>query len=418
MERSQAVIDFRELVSSVPGEGLELLVRQIGQRQNLSPSSTGRGADAGRDLFFTELLSGPISKQKIKWLVSCKDKAISNESVKESDLPAGGVSEKLEQHKADGFLLVTTTVPSTATKEKLDKLDKSAGGKIYTFVWDKSDLTAILLQPENHDLLKQFLPESYKRVKGLTSLEGAILAYRDELPDSVLADVMRMVNPYASFQLKGLVIWPFDPTSARTIDAIIRKLIIDDNVDEAVAATEKIEFDAFMTMLGKLYRSYPEECYKYLMAISTHHQDTDLRYNAIQFLVDTYRNKIPPAAYFRMAVGLDPESVEALFSLIITKFVQEELIDNTNAYELGDDLEGLSSATVIDEVEISSLSISTAFERIDFDGTLDLELTLQANDREGGISDQYPGEFCGYFDSRGMYLTSATVDTSSFYGPP
>lgn len=381
MERSQDVIDFRELVSPVPGEGLELLVRQIGLRQNLSPSSTGRGADAGRDLFFTELLSGPVSKQKIKWLVSCKDKATSNESVKESDLPAAGILGKLEQHKADGFLLVTTTVPSTGLKEHLDQLDKSSGGKIYTYVWDKSDLTTILLQPENHDLLKEFLPESYKRVRGLTSLEGAILAYRDELPDSVLEDVVRMVKPYASSQLKGLLIWPFDHASARTIDTIIRKLIIDGNVDEALGATKEIEFDAFMMMIGKLYLSYPEDCYKYLMAISTQHHDTDLRYNAIQFLVDTYRNKIPPAAYFRMAVGLDPESVEALFSLIITRFIEDELIDNTHAYELGDDLDLLSSATVIDEVEISSLSISTAFERIDFDGTLHLGLTLQANDR-------------------------------------
>jgi hypothetical protein len=62
--------------------------------------------------------------------------------------------------------LVTTTVPGTAAKELLDKLDKSNGGEIYTGVWDKSELTKILLNPDYEDLLKQFFPESYKRVKG------------------------------------------------------------------------------------------------------------------------------------------------------------------------------------------------------------------------------------------------------------
>lgn len=105
MERSVDLIDFSELVSSVPGEGLEELIRHIGQRLDLSPSSSGRGPDGGRDLFLTESLVGSISEQKIKWVVSCKDKAISKDSVTEADLPPAGVRDKVAQHNADGFLL-------------------------------------------------------------------------------------------------------------------------------------------------------------------------------------------------------------------------------------------------------------------------------------------------------------------------
>jgi hypothetical protein len=76
MTRSSNLIDFRELVSAVPGEGLEELVRHIGHKKNLLPNFSGRGADGGRDLFFTETLVGEISIQKLKWLVSCKDKAL------------------------------------------------------------------------------------------------------------------------------------------------------------------------------------------------------------------------------------------------------------------------------------------------------------------------------------------------------
>ena len=157
---STNLIDFVELVSSVPGEGLEELVRHIGQRMDLSPSFSGRGPDGGRDLFFTESVAGSVSKRKIKWLVSCKDKAMSGQAVTEADLPQPGVRDKVIQHKADGFLLVTTTTPSGAAKALLDGLDKGDGGEIYTCVWDKSELTRILLRPENSDLVKQFFPET------------------------------------------------------------------------------------------------------------------------------------------------------------------------------------------------------------------------------------------------------------------
>ena len=115
MEKSQTLIDFTELISAVPGEGLEELARQIGRRKGLSPTWSGRGPDSGRDLLFTEFLKGPLSKERIKWLVSCKDRAESGESVSESDLPSPGIKDKLAQHNANGFLLITTTTASTAT---------------------------------------------------------------------------------------------------------------------------------------------------------------------------------------------------------------------------------------------------------------------------------------------------------------
>jgi hypothetical protein len=71
--------------------------------------------------------------------------ATSGTAVTESDLPT--IKDKLAQHHADGFLLVTTTVPGVAAKQMLDNLDKSNGGDIYTWVWDKSELTRIFFSP-------------------------------------------------------------------------------------------------------------------------------------------------------------------------------------------------------------------------------------------------------------------------------
>ena len=204
------IIDFTELHSLVPGEGLEQLVRQIGLRIGLSAAWSGRGADGGRDILFSEIISRPIFNGKVIWLVSCKDKAKSGQSVKEEDLPSTGIIDKVRQHKTDGFLLVTTTTPSTGAKALLDSLDKSNGGEIYTHVWDYSDLVSILINPKFEDLLLQFLPNSYKNLKRLTSLEETLLCNSDKMPQNVLDEVLRLIKPYGEQSLKGSIIWPYD----------------------------------------------------------------------------------------------------------------------------------------------------------------------------------------------------------------
>jgi hypothetical protein len=253
-------------------------------------------------------------------------------------------------------------------------------------------------------------------VKGLTSLEGAVFSFRDELPDAVLDEVMRLVRPYSGFQLKGSRIWPYDTRSARAIDEVIRILVVEGNPAQAAHSTEEIEFDAFMSMLARLYAVYREECYVYILALAEYHLDPDLRYNAIQFAIDTYRGSIPSEDYFKLASGLeDEDSIEEMFGFRISKFVEEKLDDNPHAYDLGDDLDSISFVTVIDELRVASITFSKANDRINFRGPLDLHVTLQAHDPEGGINDLYPGEFAGYFDATGIHLESASADTSSFY---
>lgn len=311
MDKSEPFIDFTELVSNVPGEGLEQLVRLLARRRQLSPAWSGRGADSGRDLLFTEILSGPLTQEKITWLVSCKDKAKSGESVNERDLPFPGVSDKLDQHKADGFLLVTTTTVSTAAKSLLDSLDKSNGGNIHTLVWDSAELTQMLFDPSNEDLLKQFLPESYQRVKGLTSLEGAVLALGDRLPEEVLAEVMRLVRPYSTSSLKGTVVWPYDRASAEAIDNIVTRLIVNGDTSAAVEATEQIEYDAFVAFINTLANEYHDECREYLLAVVRHHHESDVQFNAAQLLFDNY--ELSNTETIEVATYLDNDALEELY---------------------------------------------------------------------------------------------------------
>ncbi len=409
MEESKPLIDFTELVSAVPGEGLEELARQVGRRKGLSPAWSGRGPDGGRDLLFTESLSGPLSQERIKWLVSCKDMAKSGHSVTESDLPCPGIKDKLAQHKANGFLLATTTTVSAAAKALLDSLDKSNGGGIHTLVWDSSELSAMLLESSNQDLLKQFLPQSYRRVQGLTSLEGAILAFRDRLPDEILVEVMRLVRPYSEFPLNGSLIWPYDKISAKTIDQIVGCVLIHSDFDEAVSATEEIEYDAFVALLTHLYEHYPEECFAYLSAIVRQHHEMDTRFNAAQFLFDNY--EVSPSDYIDFVTHLDAYGLSALFSSEIAAFVEEELYYNTPEYAIYQSLDMLSSETRIGYIQLLDLKFSPVGEekRIDFGGHMCIEANLFFEGEQLG-SEGIHGSFSGFFDAHGMYLEEAAAD--------
>ncbi len=410
MNNEPALIDFKELVSPVQGEGLEQLTRHLGNARGMIANWSGRGPDQGRDLLFTEDLSGPISRREVKWLVSCKDHAVSGASVTENDLPAGGILEKVRQHDADGFLLVTTTAPSSGAKALLDSLDMK--GEIRTAVWDSTDLNAMLIEPVNHKILKQFLPKSYERVQGLTSLEGAILKHADRLPQDVVAQMLELIRPY-SMELQGSQIWPHDHASAAAIDEIVKALLVDKDIDDCIKATKNIRVDAFVAMLERIHEKYPSECRSYLEAVILNHHDHDLKLNSVQFLVDRY--EITPPDNIKLAFHLDAAALQMLFGTEIAIFVQDELMQDPADYELWSDIDEMSSNSSIEDASVSDLEFRPASdEMIEFSGWTDITVSL-TYDHEHMGEFSVPGEFKGYFDAAGMYLTSATVDTTSFY---
>lgn len=414
MTPENILIDFTELISAVPGEGLEQLVRQIGLKKGLSPIWSGRGADEGKDLIFTEILSGSLTKEKITWLVSCKDKSQSGESVKEKDLPAPSISDKLAQHKANGFLLVTTTTVSTGAKALLDSLDKSTGGVIHTLVWDSSELRKMLLDPSNQELVKQFLPASYRRVKGLTSIEGALIAFQDQIPNDVFEELMQLVRPYSANPLEGSMVWPYDSHSAQVIDKIVRNIFIDKDIAVAVMSLEGIEYDAFVTFLKLLQEYYPEKCREYLFSIILTHQEPDIRFNAAQYLFDNF--EISAQDMIKLASNLDSNALEALYSTEIVSHVELEIINNTHNYELFESLDELSSRYMIEDVNVSRLAIDAyEEEKINFSGDMTIWVALKFDGEE--ISGRiFPGIFSGFIDAFGIYLISTSVDTLSYFG--
>lgn len=156
--KPQPIIDFKELSSYPGGNGLEALVRLLGERMGFAPEWTGTGPDEGRDLTFNEFQKGKLSQDTMRWLVSCKDNSESGKNVSESEF-SGNIVNKAKQHRCSGFLLATTTSVTSGLKAMLDGLNEN--NELKTRIWDEHKLRQLLLNPKNRSLFQQFFPHSF-----------------------------------------------------------------------------------------------------------------------------------------------------------------------------------------------------------------------------------------------------------------
>lgn len=277
-----STLDFTELVKDPPGESFEALTRLIGERLGLIVQWSGRGADRGRDLVFVENQVGPLKTNSIRWLVSCKDNAVSNKAVSENDI--GSVTDKVQQHKCHGFLLATSTTVSTALKEKLDQLDMTMGGPIHTKVWDRFDLTNMLLTAPFADLLLQFFPKQQRR-DSVEQLDAARQVIEASLPRFTVGFVRQHLMSYNErlSLLSGDKVWPHDLDQAILINEL-RQYAVRADQRRAVEKVQQLHFDAFMAFADSLVRNFPQYAEKLLRSVAQRSTDSAVCYNVIEIL--------------------------------------------------------------------------------------------------------------------------------------
>jgi Restriction endonuclease len=259
-----ATLDFSELSSKPSGEAFEGFIRLIGERLGVTVSWTGRGADQGRDLIFVEAQTGMIGSSPVRWLVNCKDNSKTNQAVSEQDV--GSVVDKVRQHGCDAFLLATTTTVGTALKSKLDALASGTHDRIQTKVWDRFELTAMLLSDQFADLLRQFFPRQSARNAAI-EIDAAREKIEASVPRQVVGALRRHLVPhrdrYAS--LAGARVWPHDIDQQRLIDEV-RQLVVLRAPAEAIARKlEALDFDAFLAFADQLIRNFPKQAYDHLL---------------------------------------------------------------------------------------------------------------------------------------------------------
>jgi hypothetical protein len=284
MTNRDILIDFAELGEH--GEALEGMVRELGIALGLNPIWSGRGPDNGKDVVFTERLVGPIRTITIRWLVSCKDKAISERSVTPELLPQD-IRSKLEMHKAQGFLLVTTTTPSVRSKTLLDANDIMNGGNIYTQVWDATTLRQLLMRPQHATILKHFLPKSFRKVTQLSAPDGTLCVFKDEVPTEVLLLIETALEPYHDGSLLGRIIWPGCAETAGIIDAVVKFLAVDKDVSRACNAAAGLGVDEIVVTIREIAKKYPREAVKLAEGVAEQTASAEVLLNLAQFMVDS-----------------------------------------------------------------------------------------------------------------------------------
>jgi hypothetical protein len=157
------LVDFREIREG--GDEWEAFSRDflvaLGFAVETPP---GRGADGGRDLLIIEHLSGTLNKYPFRWLVSCKHRAHSGKSVNEGDEP--NILERLASFRADGFVGVYSTLPSSGLIERLRAL--SGEDKIRDYkLFDARLIENHLVRLGYSQLLLRYFPNSYRQLKPL-----------------------------------------------------------------------------------------------------------------------------------------------------------------------------------------------------------------------------------------------------------
>src|SRR5947209_13046470 len=124
-----AALDFTEIPPASEGaqrDTFELFARELLHAEGFRiVEHPDRGADGGRDLIVEEDRSGPGGCNVVRWLVSCKHKAHSGNSVTHADEP--NVRDRLGTHRCGGFIAVYSTVPSSGLADILRKLPPDYG---------------------------------------------------------------------------------------------------------------------------------------------------------------------------------------------------------------------------------------------------------------------------------------------------
>lgn len=158
------IIDFKEIPQANRATGeqdkFELFAREfLAYMEYNIVEDPSRGADGGKDFVVEEQLKlNGGGMQTIRWLVSCKHNAHSGNSVTDRD--EQNVSDRVLQHKCDGFIGFYSTLPSTALSNRLHGI-----GKVN--IYDSEKIERYIIDGGNNpkalSLFMRFFPNSWQK---------------------------------------------------------------------------------------------------------------------------------------------------------------------------------------------------------------------------------------------------------------
>ncbi len=153
-------LDFKEIATAQGGperDQFELFAREFLVLEGFTVAAgPDRGPDGGRDLVVEEARQGPGGRTDVRWLVSCKHKAHSGNSVTPED--ESNIRDRLGTHACTGFIAFYSTLPSSGLARNLEALKP----RFECLVYDPERIERRLLETQGGlQLARRFMPRSF-----------------------------------------------------------------------------------------------------------------------------------------------------------------------------------------------------------------------------------------------------------------
>jgi hypothetical protein len=191
------MIDWKEIPD---GDTWELFARdflvELGFVIEVGP---GRGADAGKDLLVSEQLRGTFHSCSFKWLVSCKHFATSGKSVGPED--ETNITDRLKHHKADGFMGLYSTLPSSGLVTRLQQYVDNGDLQAYE-IFDHKKIYGRFIGVGLSQILLKYFPNSYVRMRPIQKLLGELIELRCDICNKDLL-TQSVIEPSSA-----ILVWP------------------------------------------------------------------------------------------------------------------------------------------------------------------------------------------------------------------
>jgi hypothetical protein len=159
------VLDFTEIPQANLAGGMadtfELFARDFLEYRGYKIlSGPDRGADAGRDLIVEEVRTGVGGETRVRWLVSCKHKAHSGQSVTLKD--EMDVMDRVAMHLCSGFIGFYSTVPASSITDKLEGIREQ--GKLEIQIFHRERIESDLFRAsEGLNIAARYFPVSFNK---------------------------------------------------------------------------------------------------------------------------------------------------------------------------------------------------------------------------------------------------------------
>lgn len=160
------MLDFKEIPEAHLATGnqdtFEMFARdffsELGFKIIVGPD---RGADGGRDLIIEEEREGSLGKTNVRWLVSCKHKAHSGNSVTDKD--ENNIRDRIHSNKVDGFIGFYSTIPSAGLQSMIRNITE---GKEECLIFDRESIEKFIIEKNMKGLMKRYFPNSLRKYEG------------------------------------------------------------------------------------------------------------------------------------------------------------------------------------------------------------------------------------------------------------